>query len=368
MVPWRKSALPYHLAPDLPRRLFNPILEMARPTSADAYNAKPLEKRTTVTVPIVDPSRGGIAPQAINNKAFFALFAFIGVGMALASIWFFFWAKNGGFVWRKRDWDDYKTTVLRRKGRDGRTLSAATTRTNLGQPSIAGTFDIEKEAMNAYKKPNFRPGMIRHVKDTGTRERTPSDDDVKAYRHEKAAKVGGINRAHDGSRFDYSTDTTSDIVSNDSKQALNPPRKQGFVERRREQRQHGQRTRSATKESPVRGKDNNRRRYSFAADGTSNVENESSQYSRGEDASDSYYSNYRPEIPVHHAGIRKPTRSRQSSPTKPSHGSRPIRLGPALPAQHTPDYGRANGNPGFRRGGRIGSYGESDEDLTSMRY
>ena len=59
--------------------------------------------------------------------------------MVLASIWFFFWAKNGGFHFQEGDWSDYKSTVLRRKGPDGRTLSNATKSTKLGGSTIAGT-------------------------------------------------------------------------------------------------------------------------------------------------------------------------------------------------------------------------------------
>ena len=59
--------------------------------------------------------------------------------MVIAGLWFFFWAKNGGFQFQEGDWDDYKSTVLRRKGPDGRTLSNATKSTKLGGSTIAGT-------------------------------------------------------------------------------------------------------------------------------------------------------------------------------------------------------------------------------------
>src|ERR1700759_5337911 len=48
-----------------------------------------------------------------NNKFFLALFALLGAAGALAAIWFFFWARNGGFKFQEGDWDDYKSTVLR---------------------------------------------------------------------------------------------------------------------------------------------------------------------------------------------------------------------------------------------------------------
>ena len=63
--------------------------------------------------------QGTIDPSNIKMQGLMALFAIIGAAFVLAGIWFFFWAKNGGFVWRKGDWEDYKSTVLRRKGPDG---------------------------------------------------------------------------------------------------------------------------------------------------------------------------------------------------------------------------------------------------------
>ncbi|KAF3936276.1 hypothetical protein ABW19_dt0206872 [Dactylella cylindrospora] len=54
------------------------------------------------------------------------IFALLGGGMAL-SVWWFF-QKRGGFVWKEDDWDDYKSSVLRRKGPDGKTISSGSTR------------------------------------------------------------------------------------------------------------------------------------------------------------------------------------------------------------------------------------------------
>ncbi|KAF7515367.1 hypothetical protein G7054_g14610 [Neopestalotiopsis clavispora] len=84
----------------------------------------------------VDPSRGVIDPHNINNNAMFALFALIGVAFVVVGIWFFFWAKNGGFYFQENDWDDYKSTVLRRTGPNGTILSNATKSTKLGGGSI----------------------------------------------------------------------------------------------------------------------------------------------------------------------------------------------------------------------------------------
>ena len=47
---------------------------------------------------------GAVPPDAINMKGIQALFALIGASFVIAGIWFFFWAKNGGFQWRKGDW------------------------------------------------------------------------------------------------------------------------------------------------------------------------------------------------------------------------------------------------------------------------
>lgn len=371
MAPWMRSTLPYHV-PALPHGTSNPIADMARPTSADAFNTFPLIKRTMAqTVPIIDASKGGLPPRAFNNRAFFALFALLAVAMVLASLWFFFWAKNGGFVWRKGDWEDYKSTVLRRKGKDGRTLSAATPRTQLGQGSIAGTFDVEKEAAWAHK-PNFRPGMIRHVKDTAMRERTPSDDDVRAYRHEKAATVGGMNGEHDGQYFASSHNSFSNLVSNDSKQHLtsNAARagKRASPERNCEFRQSRQRTSSAVHpnlkgETPSR----QQRRYSFGAGHASSAENEPDRYNRSATADNSYYKAYRPVGASRGAVMNKARRSRHSSPVKQGDFASQAYPAPPVSTQHILDFSSGSGKPGYHRGGRIGAYEDSDGDLSSVR-
>jgi len=264
--------------------------------------------------------------------------------MVLATIWFFFWAKNGGFVWRRGDWQDYKSTVLRRKGKDGRTLSAATPTTQLGQGSIAGTFDIEKEAAWSHRKPNFRPGMIRHVKDTAMRERTPSDDDVRAYRHEKAATVGGMNGEHDGQYFASSCGNSfSDAVSNDSKQHLTPKvgrtGKRDSPERTRESRQSRQRTNSAAHANLKRDTQSRQpRRYSFGAGHAPGVINDSDRYNRSAASDFSYYKAYRPAGASQGVGINKASRSRQSSPVKQGGYASQTDSAPRLSTQHIPDF------------------------------
>ena len=178
---------------------------------------------------------GAIDPNDINMKGFQALFAVIGALFVLGAIWFFFWAKNGGFKFRKGDWDDYKSTVLRRKGPNGTTLSNATKSTILGGGSVVGdgysdrdmyadetstvytgtmtelsssTAPIIKEKRN--KK--ARSGRNETAKERKQREMKQAnykgghDADVRAYMKEKPARVGGINAASD--TMHYGTDYT----------------------------------------------------------------------------------------------------------------------------------------------------------------
>lgn len=160
-----------------------------------------------------DPGSGTFDPQSINNKGFFALFALIGVSFVLAAIWFFFWAKNGGFHFKKGDWDDYKSTVLRRKGPNGTTLSGATKTTELGGGSVVADADKDYEDEEVYwEKANQNEGKGKagaRKKKQPRGSKNNNDDDVRAYRHEKPARVGGLNREADGAYhhdFAYSTD------------------------------------------------------------------------------------------------------------------------------------------------------------------
>ncbi|KAJ6265007.1 hypothetical protein Dda_1162 [Drechslerella dactyloides] len=83
-------------------------------SSVDAAMADSLEKRAAYAKP-QDFSKGVIA-----------IFAILGAAMAAAVWWFFL--KKGGFTWKEEDWDDYKSSVLRRKGPDGKTISSGSTR------------------------------------------------------------------------------------------------------------------------------------------------------------------------------------------------------------------------------------------------
>ncbi|KAF1822411.1 uncharacterized protein K489DRAFT_389272 [Dissoconium aciculare CBS 342.82] len=198
---------------------------------------------------------GSVSPDSISNPAIFALFAFVGVGMIVASLWFFFWAKNGGFQWKQNDWEEYKSTVLRRKGPDGRTLSNATKSTKLGNGTIVGTqhYAWEKEMARSvvgrdekgrkgilgrrgwggthsvfyddgYMTESFATRTVvtdemselRSDADTEEREKHTKryrDRDVQQYKKERPARVGGLNRVADGSHFDYTNSERSDIMT-----------------------------------------------------------------------------------------------------------------------------------------------------------
>ncbi|KAK6350461.1 hypothetical protein TWF718_003652 [Orbilia javanica] len=83
-------------------------------TPIDAAMAQSLEKRN----PYANPKD--------FSKGIIAIFAILGGTMAFSVWWFFL--KKGGFKWQEDDWDDYKSSVLRRKGPDGKTISSGSTR------------------------------------------------------------------------------------------------------------------------------------------------------------------------------------------------------------------------------------------------
>ncbi|GIJ89051.1 hypothetical protein Asppvi_007980 [Aspergillus pseudoviridinutans] len=219
--------------------------------SSPAEVVKTLTRRADAANTYV-PGQGTVDPNNINMQGLLALFALIGAAFVLGAIWFFFWAKNGGFIWRKGDWDEYKSTVLRRKGPDGRTLSNATKSTRLGGGSIVGkgysddgytvadsagytdtaTTITEKEG-DRKRKRRFRETakekLLRKRKDETWEGE--ADEDVRAYRKEKPARIGGINREADGtyngSDYDTSNPPTSYNASEMSEvrdYAYEPPR------------------------------------------------------------------------------------------------------------------------------------------------
>ncbi|KAI1391328.1 uncharacterized protein F4822DRAFT_396406 [Hypoxylon trugodes] len=245
-------------------------------------DAKSDDNTNSDGTPKVDPNKGVVHPQNINNTFVFVLFGLIGAAFVCTGIWFFFWAKNGGFHFRQNDWDDYKSTVLRRKGPNGTILSGATPTTQLGGGSVykdvvddgapteytggltqisgdtgstltgitAGASDLsarEKRRQKRERKERER----EKKKDRRNREKTSNSrrvgedgvlvdeeaeaeakDHLRAYRHEKAARVGGINKESEGSTWDgstapdNSTSAGSDLLSNRQSTPTNTPTKE----------------------------------------------------------------------------------------------------------------------------------------------
>ena len=180
-------------------------------------------KPTTPVNPNYSPGVGTIDPHHIDNRGFFALFALLGVAMVLASIWFFFWAKNGGFQFKKNDWDDYKSTVLRRKGPNGTTLSGATKTTKLGGGSVVAEGNMDADEKGWRRGEQTKKGR----KGKGRRGNKNNDDnDVRAYRHEKPARVGGLNRESDAvGRVDFAYSDVSSQPEMSAYVPINTPRK-----------------------------------------------------------------------------------------------------------------------------------------------
>jgi hypothetical protein len=202
----------------------------------------------------VSPGAGITPPTSIPNKLVFVVFGLIGLGFVVTGIWFFFWAKNGGFYFKKNDWDDYKSTVLRRKGPNGTTLSGATATTDLGGGSIVhgekrNKWGRKKKGMKRYK--DFEDDESSHMtgsnggselasemselkyqakqvkkekkakKESALRQSVEMDEEadvgvrdaIRAYRHEKPARVGGLNKQPDGSAWDGSANDNSTAAS-----------------------------------------------------------------------------------------------------------------------------------------------------------
>ncbi|KAI1414277.1 hypothetical protein F5Y13DRAFT_19221 [Hypoxylon sp. FL1857] len=263
----------------------------------------------------VDPSKGVVKPQDINNTFVFVLFGLIGAAFVCAGIWFFFWAKNGGFYFKEDDWEEYKSTVLRRKGPNGTILSGATPSTQLGGGSVykdvddgrteytggltqisgdtgdtqstltgitGGASDItgrerrrqkrERKEREREKKKDRRnrEKSGRRVGEDGVlvdeEAEAEAKDHLRAYRSEKAARVGGINKASEGSEWDGSTapdnatSAGSDLLSNRQSTPTRTPTK-------KEQRQE-------MKEKEKRSRAGGIRKVYSVADRTADRENE----------------------------------------------------------------------------------------------
>ena len=202
------------------------------------------------------PGAGSQSPDKLSGPGFLVLFALLGTGMVVASIWFFFWAKNGGFSFQNEDWDDYKSTVLRRKGPDGKTLSNATKSTRLGggsvvhgqhymrEKSIAATVIGRDEkgrkgirAKRGFAKTHSVWGdddymteswgtttisdgmtevMTEYTGNTNDHSKRYRDRDIHQYKREKPARVGGLNRVADGSHYDHTNSERSDAYTDTS--------------------------------------------------------------------------------------------------------------------------------------------------------
>ncbi|MCJ1289768.1 hypothetical protein MMC34_001301 [Xylographa carneopallida] len=228
------------------------------------------------------PGSGTVAATSINNNAVLALFGLLSASLVIASIWFFFWAKNGGFKFRKGDWNDYKSTVLRRKGPNGTTLSGATKTTELGGGSIVASLDQDDSISMREKGPRAKKGR---------KNKNKHDNDVRAYRHEKPARVGGLNRAADGSYHDYTTTDPSEIST--------PP-------------QHHKH--NLTGDKPNQKYTPNKshpRQYSYNPGAESTFSTYSDESQRPLRASPAHNRHSNASTPTH-----TPTRSRQHSPTK----------------------------------------------------
>ncbi|KAF1730873.1 hypothetical protein CRV24_008944 [Beauveria bassiana] len=207
-----------------------------------------------------DPSTGVLDPHDISNVGFFVLFALLGLSFT--------------------DWEDYKTAVLRRRGPNGTLLSGATESTNLGGGSVykdvaddgkttitdstglsgitAGASDIaarekreEKRAQRRQEREQRKKGKKRSDVSGGGGEydekqnrRRVEDGEVqdeeaemkarnelRSYRHEKAARVGGLNKQSEGSSWDGSnatmshTGTESELLPNKQSTPTSTPTK-----------------------------------------------------------------------------------------------------------------------------------------------
>lgn len=232
-----------------------------------------------------NPESGIVHAKSINNKFIFVLFGLLGASFVCLGIWFFFWARNGGFYFKETDWDDYKSTVLRRKGPNGTTLSGATTETDLGGGSVykdldadtsydngtvisgttgitGGVSDIvgrerrrkkreqkerekerRREEKRREKEEKKRSKSGRKVGEDGAvideEAEAEAAEYLRNYRHEKPARVGGINRESEASEWDGSTNptessrggytestVTSELISNRERDR-SPPKKSG---------------------------------------------------------------------------------------------------------------------------------------------
>jgi hypothetical protein len=288
-----------------------------------------------------DPGNGSRPAQSINNNVFFILFALIGCGMVLSSIWFFFVHPRGGFHWKQTDWEDYKTTVLRRKGPDGKTLSNATKSTRLGGGSHAPKFKENERYTDASASSFGDPemGQMMHGANgdgRGThRNSRGADPELYAYRHEKPAKVGGMNAHLEGSHYDYTVTDRSEMSSEQAKPNSKAAKK---TQKERERREKAELKQAAkdnknklkkAKAAPAKPQTAAQAyrappsaAYSFiTGDDTASIYTEPAAPRGGTvpSQSNSYYSSYRPH-PTHTGPtLRAVPEERASQRSSPSH-------------------------------------------------
>ena len=243
------------------------LIRRAPKFDIDMHSISSLSKRTALSPmtineiyrrdnnPKYNPGHGARPADSFNNNLFLILFALIAASMAVTGYWFFFVAKNGGFHWKKGDWDDYKSTVLRRKGPDGKTLSNATKSTKLGGGSIVPKWaadDSSTGSKSSIGDPEM--GQVHHGGRGPAKHHHGShlDPEFKAYRHEKPAAVGGLNKPVEGSHYDYTSTEPSTISSPLGKKATRKQQKDA-ARRAKEERKQAAKDKSSrpTRQAPV---------------------------------------------------------------------------------------------------------------------
>lgn len=222
----------------------------------------PLPQHLVTRAPPV-PCAGCLDPSKVNNKIYFSLFALIFAAIVVASIWFFFHAKNGGFHWQQGDFEDWKSTVMRKKDANGNTIYSARSVVNrprksdrIAAKSVVGWDEKGRKGIMAVrgfggshsvyysdgftqysgdrsdamtsisrnhhnmekKQPKIRGGGYSAAPTTTDHSRRYRDRDLRDYKHEKPARVGGMNRSADGTQYDYSdrSDTVTEMTETSS--------------------------------------------------------------------------------------------------------------------------------------------------------
>ena len=308
-----------------------------------------------------DPSSGTFDPKTINNKGIQFLFALIAASLVLGSIWFFFWAKNGGFHFKEGDWEEYKSTVLRRKGPNGTTLSGATKTTDLGGGSIVanGSRDGDFESISFNEKSNKKKAK-KEKKHAPRGSKNNHDNDVRAYRHEKPARVGGLNREADGSyHHDYAYTSTEPTESEMSQHnytpfvPINTPRKEKAKAKAKETKTPTKRQSSTFYSQTPGSTDSHRplRAHQYEPSSTESTPTRSRQSSPRKD-------NRQPSMPTSYGNYTEPLdfESRYSSVGGSEAGTDNSR-GTKAYFHPIPGLGAGNGSSGQRNPGKGSSYG-----------